>query len=313
MKSLIFKLIGSTLTGLIMFPVFRRVYNSLYENSSQFWINIFHQYVKFKVLGKFLWKIKLLNGKLVYSEVDMGNYKTLQFALDYKWHAPGIARVENIILDEIGQNGLHIDIGANLGMRSLCALSNKQETVMFEPNNEVSELNENRCKLNNFRNYSFVRKGVSSSTGKATFSIDSTSYKSSIQPEEKTEVVNTITIETISLDDWMKEYPLTNKRTLVKVDIEGHELDMVMGAKNFIRTIKPTLIIEINDKEKNFEKIFRFFGDENFLCFALHADRWDNNLLTRIVDLKTPEIHEVTDFLFTSDPSVILKLAKVTY
>jgi len=313
MKSSIFKVIGNILTLLIKGSIFRKLYNSIYENSSQRWVNIFHQYVHFKFNRNFIWKIKLLNGKSVITEVDMENYKTLQFALDYKWYSPGIARVENIVLTEIGSKGIYIDIGANLGMRSLCALSNGQETVMFEPNTEVSTLNESRCELNGFRNYTLIRKGVSSSTGKVSFSIDNTSYKSSIEPTKETEIINKVTIETVSLDDWMNEYSIINKRAFVKVDIEGHEDEMIKGAKYFIETIKPTLIIEINDKDKNFIEIFNFFRLKEYHCFALYSDRWDDKLLRRIESPFSPTVNEVTDFFFTIDQSIIKELSRVTF
>lgn len=310
MKKIIFKTIGGIVSLLIRVPFLLSLYNSIYESAPQKWVNILHQNVRMPK-KRFIWNIKLRNGKRVQTGVDQSNYKTLQLALDYKWYSPGIAIVENIILNSLGNDCLYVDVGANLGMRSLCALSNGQETIMFEPNTEVAKLNEERCKLNGFTNYTIVPKGVSSSTGEVTFSIDNSSYKSSINPTANTEVVETTTIQTTSLDDWFKDQKDHARNIYLKVDIEGHELELVSGAKNFIKNFDPTVIMEINEKGAHFEEIYKLFKEESYSCFALSADRWDDQILRPVDSESSDAIERVTDFLFTKNQELIKKLNSV--
>jgi FkbM family methyltransferase len=304
MKNKFFKLLCKLITKLIKTNFGLEVFNKVYETSGQKWINIFHKYVKFPNKS-FTWDIKLLNKKKVKTHIIKEDYKTLQFAIDYKWYSPGIARIENEILESLGKDCLYIDIGANLGMRSLIALSNAQQTLMFEPNNDVSDINENRCKLNNFTNYKIIRKGISNNNGQVTFNIDSSSYKSSINDNIETEFIKSEIIETISLDSYVKENSIISKDILIKVDIEGHETEMISGAIDVIKSLSPTLIIEINDKSKNFNVIFETLVNFNYECFALYSDRWSGKLLNKIdsvEDIKS--INEVTDFLFVKNQKI---------
>ncbi len=304
MKKQLLKLTCSIISISLYLPYMIKLYNFIYERSGPRVINVLHQYVKIP-RKKIDWKIKLRNGKIIKTKINPDDYKTLQFALDYKWYSPGIAIVENEILKAIGKDCLYIDIGANLGMRSLLALSNGQQTYMFEPNNEVSDINESRCKLNNYNNYQIIRKGISNKNGHVTFNIDSSSYKSSINDNLETEFIKSLSIETITLDSFIKENGITTKDIFIKVDIEGHEKEMISGAINVIESLSPTLIIEINDKSKNFNVIFNTLKDFNYQCFALFSDRWSGKLLNKLNSVNDIEsINEVTDFLFVKDNKI---------
>ena len=51
-------------------------------------------------------------------------------------------------------------------------------------------------------------------------------------------------IETVSLDQYDFKHPIG----FIKIDVEGHELEILKGAKNLIKTHKPIMIIEIEER-----------------------------------------------------------------
>lgn len=310
MKKFLFKNLGKSISLLLYIPGVIKIYNLIYESSGQKLVNVMHEYVEIPK-RKIVWRIKLRNGKYVKTVIDPNEYKTKQFAIDYKWYSPGISIVENIILKHLKENVVYLDIGANLGMRSLCALSNEQKTIMFEPNVEVAKINKERCDLNNFTNYIIIQKGVSNKSGVVNFSIDDSSYKSSINPSENTTVVRNTSIETISLDDWISEFPDIQKNIFVKVDIEGHELELTLGAKKFLSYYSPTFIMEINQKGSNFNKIYEIFNNYGYNVFSLAADRWDNKILRPIDSIDENLINRAVDFLFIKDENLIKKLSPI--
>lgn len=60
-------------------------------------------------------------------------------------------------------------------------------------------------------------------------------------------VVETEEIELVTLDSYVKEHNL--KIGLIKVDIEGFEMEFLKGAKETICTQKPTMILSIYIKQ----------------------------------------------------------------
>jgi len=62
------------------------------------------------------------------------------------------------------------------------------------------------------------------------------------------------TVQVKRLDDVYNGVP-----SIIKLDIEGHEKDALLGAKEIIKKHKPTLFIEIHDNER--EKMFLFLNE----------------------------------------------------
>ena len=62
--------------------------------------------------------------------------------------------------------------------------------------------------------------------------------------------------------------------SIIKIDVQGNELDVLKGSLQTIKKDKPALIIEVEDKlfsnpEKNRAEIAKIFEDFNYKCFLL--------------------------------------------
>ena len=55
---------------------------------------------------------------------------------------------------------------------------------------------------------------------------------------------NTYKVETKKLDDVIQNKEIS----FIKIDVEGHELDVIEGSKKIIKEYKPTLLVEIEEK-----------------------------------------------------------------
>ncbi len=151
------------------------------------------------------------------------------------------------------------DVGANIGFHTLNAskfVEGSGKVVSFEPIPFTFKvLNEN---TNHLKNVDLVNMAVNDGshssidlkfygpgfTGMSTSGFPRYASSNKIklpQPE-------TFTVQTISIDQYVKEAGISPD--LIKIDIEGGEMDALKGACNVISEFKPAIIFEGGDNER---------------------------------------------------------------
>lgn len=155
-----------------------------------------------------------------------------------------------------------LDIGANWGYYTLLAgsVAPNAKIVSFEPNpfwfQELKKnVTANRFGFENIHVESFA---VSDSSGKGSFYLGSTPGTSSLVKEyNKDENPTEITVERISLDEYVRNQSYMNNRQidLIKLDVELHESAVLKGAKDTIRCWKPDIICEVLPPETHTKDI----------------------------------------------------------
>jgi len=154
------------------------------------------------------------------------------------------------IKDYASRCALAIDVGANMGLWSYAmAKSGMFENVLaFEPNPTlISDLQHAE-----FKNVTVIHKAVSSAPGTSHLKIPKqgdmllTGWASlENQIDVDTDEYQEIVVETIRLDDLKLDGV-----GFMKVDVEGHELNVLEGARNFFTTNRPVCLIECRDRNK---------------------------------------------------------------
>lgn len=153
-------------------------------------------------------------------------------------------------------NDLIVDCGANVGEIPRHLLNNFKEKelkyIAFEPDPEIYKcLNEN-FKQNNFFS---CNSALSNENAKKYFYLDSISADSSLEFSGQKEKIE---IQTVTLD----EFKFENIKVL-KIDAEGHELEVLQGAKT---TLPKIHYISVDfGLEKGLEKQSTLPGIVNFL------------------------------------------------
>ena len=129
-----------------------------------------------------------------------------------------------------------LDIGANMGLNSIRMNQIKKITGtvhLFEPQPDVFlmlKYNTRNLKRKLYNMALSDTNGSSSFTQK-TENVGATQIGSDLE----------VSIATVRLDDF--RFP--NKISLMKIDVEGHEENMLIGGKETILKNKPTIIIEM--------------------------------------------------------------------
>ena len=76
-----------------------------------------------------------------------------------------------------------------------------------------------------------------------------------------------ITIQTRKLDD----ISINNKVGFIKIDVEGHEKNVIRGGKSLIYKDRPVMLIEIEERHtsKPIKETINFINEMNYECFYL--------------------------------------------
>lgn len=180
----------------------------------------------------------------------------------------------------ISKDDVTVDIGANLGLytRELSRLSAKVHA--FEPTGAMAEL----LRRTSAANVAVHQLALSDAIGETEifvprrsgalfFSIasleqDSLSAKEELVPQKVT---------LARLDD-----VLTEPVRFIKIDVEGHELHVLNGARQTIARHRPIFLVEAQDQSKPGAtgSVFDFFGEWGYRGYFLIDD----------------EVYDVTDF-----------------
>ncbi len=145
-----------------------------------------------------------------------------------------------------------IDCGACDGAESVmfAKLLPKAKVYSFEPNSSNFEKLSRTIENSGFQDRIIaVKRGLSNVSGTARFYGDSGGEVSAIALGTNPTAVEEIEITT--LDEFVKTNAIP-KVSLIKWDIEGMEIESILGAEGVIRKNKPVLVVSIYHNGKQF-------------------------------------------------------------
>ena len=167
---------------------------------------------------------------------------------------PGINKlVTNIAkeLDNQNDQGWFFDVGANVGLytwevRKACPNRN---ILAFEPDPENIKLLEKTLGEANLQNLEICQSALSNKAGEASFFQDTlTSATGCVEGNDKPWIEqylnsssNEIRVKTETIDSVVK---VDKTPSLIKIDVEGHEVEVLQGGRITLSETKPLMIIE---------------------------------------------------------------------
>lgn len=201
---------------------------------------------------------EIFNGKKIYTHA-MDDYISRLISL-YKCWEPNISLFIN---RNFNKSGVFFDIGGNLGYYSLAFSDNFKNVYCFEPNKKNTDIMKKSILLNEIDNISIVKNPVAKSSGLFFSPVNNSGYEDSNLGVIQFVDTGDQGQKTVCLDDFILENNIESI-DLMKVDIEGGELDCLLGAKRSIGDGKiKSLIIEVTPKFslEDSRKILNFLSD----------------------------------------------------
>jgi FkbM family methyltransferase len=204
-----------------------------------------------------------------------GPIVTLSLPEDISWIKYALSREYEkcsiLFLKKFALNfpGTYIDVGSNIGWFSLCMLYSNEDNIVhsFEPQSRIYDRLVKNISINNFSDRIVANKvGLSSgfSDKKNIYNMPNDPHGHAfVEFKEGAEVIDII--ELWSMDYYIDKEKIRDLK-FIKIDVEGHELDVIKGSLNSIQSWSPVIMFEakINGRITNrFYEIFNLVTSIN--------------------------------------------------
>jgi FkbM family methyltransferase len=189
-------------------------------------------------------------------------------------HEPGFQRT---LCERLGPGAVFWDVGAHCGFFTCLAsriVGDEGRVVAFEPSSENRKRLLGSVALNHGANVDVQPFAVSARSGEVAMQRHSTSTTwhliQQTAPDEEAALHEAeVKVSCRTLDELAKEFPLPD---LIKIDVEGAEVDVLRGGRRLLHGHRPVLLVEVHSQEgpENAEALldgyaFECVGDRRWL------------------------------------------------
>jgi len=203
---------------------------------------------------------------------------------------------------DIGR-GVFLDIGVNIGQTLIKVKSiyDEIEYIGFEPNSLCVSYVNRLIEVNRWRDITIVPVGImqeSSILSLEYYSDSSTDSSASLVPNyrQNSKIYKRETIATFSVDR-VKHLWKDKSISVIKIDVEGAEMDVILSLKDIIKSDRPTLLVEIlpiyeesNSKRlDNQIKIEEILSELDYTIYRVY--KTEDNQLKNFEEINSIGIH----------------------
>ena len=245
----------------------------------------YYYYLFFRLIRKFLncyIEVKIYNFKILASNKK----NKISHALLKKCNFDDQSELKLINKMSEKNQVFLIDCGCNYGFYSFytASLSDQNSVIAIEASLATAQDFERNINLNKFNNIVLKNSAISDTDNIiVNFNESKNDWESSLVhnefDEKKVNKIKTQKIDTIIKDQKLDDYSL-----LIKLDIEGHELQALEGAKNTIKKYNPIIIMELstyifNKNDRSLDSLKFFLTEFDYSIYNT------KNILTSIDDI----------------------------
>ncbi|MBT9314442.1 FkbM family methyltransferase [Leptothoe spongobia TAU-MAC 1115] len=187
--------------------------------------------------------------------------------------------IQKILAQHLTPGDVFYDIGANIGFFSTLAarlVGKLGQVYAFEPVSKNAARIRRNGKLNQFSQIKVFEKAVSQNSGKGNLLLAQHSGGATLSTVgTPPDMAGSVQVDLISIDDWINKKKV-KPPSLVKIDVEGAELQVIQGMLATIRTFKPILLYEVDaaqlgDFQKKQEELDAYVKDLGYQIAHLEA------------------------------------------
>ena len=173
-----------------------------------------------------------------------------------------------------------IDCGCNFGFYSFytASLSKENEIISIEASKNTLEEFNNNLSINNFSNIKVFNKAVSDQNDKKMeFNESEKDWESSLISSEFSIRQKNI-VDSITIDSILENKNMDDRLLILKIDVEGADLNVLDGAKNIIKKSEPFIIIEFSkyifkNEKFNYDYLSNFLKINDYQVYSKNGHK----------------------------------------
>ena len=171
--------------------------------------------------------------------------------------------VQEALRRTLPTGGVLYDVGANVGFFSMLAariVGQNGRVYAFEPAPRNAEAIRRGAAANEFANIEVIERAAFEHSGSGRLQLVEDLSWSKLEdagPHELTETV--VEVELVAVDDLVGRGEL-RAPDVVKIDVEGAELEVLRGMRKTIAEHSPVIVCELHDTAPAFEALMAEFG-----------------------------------------------------
>lgn len=196
--------------------------------------------------------LKLDNGLQFIADPRSGNSTGAIYTRIYEAPYVQFARAHVV------HGGVFCNVGAHVGLYSLLLAPVFARVHCFEPAQDSFGLLVRNVAINNLSHVEVHQQAVSDSHGYATLLVDGPFSGTARLSAEHNGESRVVTVETTTIDDVLD--PLETL-TFLKIDTEGHELEVLRGARRTLERCSKTALVLFENHPVRFPGLRAFFRD----------------------------------------------------
>jgi FkbM family methyltransferase len=172
------------------------------------------------------------------------------------------------------EDSVFIDVGANFGWYSLFSsfvIGNQGKVIAFEPFPENFRRLSQNISLNPNRKIIAENLAVGQQKGSLDLFYNNQEQNLGMVSKNATPNSRKKNVPMIAFDDYVSDNKI-DKIDFIKIDIEGAELQALMGMKEVLRKLKPVLLVEILKEQNDRNSILSFLSGLGYQQFYITND-----------------------------------------
>ena len=164
--------------------------------------------------------------------------------------------------------GTLIDVGANVGLVTLLLADQVQHALLFEPNPMAAGRARENLALNRLK-FEVHEAALSDRTGTVEFEDEGGVSTCNRTVSGFSTSLPTRKVACTTLDDFLTQHPLRYPISAVKIDVEGHENQVLAGMMECLRYSRPRLVMFEYLQRTNLSETLRLFAMVGYTVLQL--------------------------------------------
>jgi FkbM family methyltransferase len=162
-----------------------------------------------------------------------------------------------------------VDVGANLGIHSLVlaeCVGDEGYVYAFEPLSLLCRRLEENLRLNGTANVCLHEVALGDSPGSLRFYSNMADFnigKGRVDPR------GNISVQVVTADHFLHQ--IDRPVSIIKIDTEGHELEVLKGATGLLEKYRPVIVMEFNPRFYTLDSV-KHWIPSGYSCFEMRMD-----------------------------------------